>query len=182
MSKKYGKCTNFGGYCRTADNKEEIEILDEQEFVCPECGFDLHPIKNKDNRDRNIPIKKISIFALPIILILIWLWSKDPHPEGSGGITEIADTTGGNPPPVPIDTTTIIHTSIKEVVTNPEWKEYVEDSIRINENNLWCKESFNIALQSLRVLNNVYLKQDSLIKAEVLSLKNNLLDIKKQCD
>jgi hypothetical protein len=31
-------------------------------------------------------------------------------------------------------------------------------------------------------LNNVYLKQDSLIKAEVLSLKNNLLDIKKQCD
>ena len=43
MSKKYGKCTNFGGYCRTADKKEEIEILDEQEFVCPECGFDLHP-------------------------------------------------------------------------------------------------------------------------------------------
>ena len=159
--------------------------MDEQEFVCPECGFDLHPIKNKDNRDRNIPIKKISIFALPIVLILIWfIWHNYPYSGSSGGISEISDTIGGHTSPVNSDTTEITppDNSRPILITNQEWNEYLQDSIRINEHNLWCKESFNIALQSLRVLNDVYLKQDSLTNKQVLSLKNNLLDIKKQCD
>lgn len=42
MATRYGKCTNIGN-CSNADSKKVIEILDGQEFECPECQNELFP-------------------------------------------------------------------------------------------------------------------------------------------
>lgn len=41
---RHGKCTNYSG-CLLAYRGEENEIIDEQPFVCPECGKALIPVQ-----------------------------------------------------------------------------------------------------------------------------------------
>jgi ABC-type amino acid transport substrate-binding protein len=66
MATKYGKCTNIGN-CDNADKKKVFEILDGQDFRCPECDNDLYSTKSDPAPNPKFPtLLKIGI---PIILL-----------------------------------------------------------------------------------------------------------------
>ena len=67
MAKRYGKCTNIGN-CSNADSKKVIEILDGQEFECPDCQNELFPTQS-EKTGSGLKTKKILLFAIPLLLI-----------------------------------------------------------------------------------------------------------------
>lgn len=69
MAKRTGRCTNFGG-CNTADSKRSIEILETQEFVCPECKSNLISADGGGNKNSS-SLKKGLLFAIGLIVVVI---------------------------------------------------------------------------------------------------------------
>jgi ABC-type amino acid transport substrate-binding protein len=67
MAKKYGKCTNIGN-CDNADQKKVIEVVDGQDFACPECGSQLYQIDGATTP--KTPLRKILGIGIPILLVL----------------------------------------------------------------------------------------------------------------
>lgn len=74
MATRYGKCTNIGN-CSNADSKKVIEILDGQEFECPECQNELFPTQ-PERRGGGLSAKKMLLFAIPIALIGLFFLLK----------------------------------------------------------------------------------------------------------
>lgn len=94
MAKKYGKCTNIGG-CDIADKKREIEILDGQDFICPECRNELYLV-TPTGGGSSLTLKKILTFAVPILLVLagvIWWVTQNGEDNDGGEGNDGGDTT-----------------------------------------------------------------------------------------
>lgn len=99
MATRYGKCTNIGN-CSNADSKKIIEILDGQEFECPECQNELFPTQS-EKKGGGLNAKKIMLFAIPIALIGLFfllkpLFSSDEKEESNTTKEKTEQITDGN--------------------------------------------------------------------------------------
>lgn len=52
MAIKKGRCSNYDG-CSKADKDEIIEVDEFDDFVCPECGHPLEPLKSEKKKSSN---------------------------------------------------------------------------------------------------------------------------------
>lgn len=93
MAIKKGRCSNYDG-CSKADKDEIIEIDEFDDFVCPECGHPLEPIKSEKKKSGNKMLFIIggSVVALGIIAAIVFalIGSKSEENEIDPMITETA--------------------------------------------------------------------------------------------
>lgn len=99
MATRYGKCTNIGN-CSNADSKKVIEILDGQEFECPECQNELFQIQGGKSGGGINP-KKLIILAIPIVLIGLFfllkpLFSTDSKETTDEPVVKTEEVSDGN--------------------------------------------------------------------------------------
>lgn len=99
MATRYGKCTNIGN-CSNADSKKVIEILDGQEFECPECQNELFQTQAKRGGS-GLNMKRIMLFIIPIVFIGLFfllkpLISSDEKEEKNVNNVKTEQTTEGN--------------------------------------------------------------------------------------
>ena len=106
MAKRYGKCTNIGN-CSSADSKKVIEILDGQEFECPECQNELFTTQS-EKKQSSFNGKKLMLLGIPLLLIGAFFLLKTI----SGGVT----STGGSP-----GDTTGVGTRGPDTISNDEY-------------------------------------------------------------
>ena len=99
MATRYGKCTNIGN-CSNADSKKVIEILDGQEFECPECQNELFPTQS-EGKGNDLNMKKIMLIAIPIAIIGLFfllkpMFSSDVKVEKNNPSEKIEQIKDGN--------------------------------------------------------------------------------------
>lgn len=117
MAEKKGICRNYVN-CTLAD-KEEIQIVDDLNFVCAECGKSLEPVDGKPakvpmdpDKKRRLIIIGIAVVAIGIIVVCVHaLCGKNdpgPNPPPDDGVDSIEVITGPDtdtvvlPPPPPL--------------------------------------------------------------------------------
>lgn len=71
-----GRCLNIGNYnCNKANKHEIIEVNVGEDFVCPECGWELVEVKH---RFPVVPIIAGGIVVVLLLVLLVWKpWSED---------------------------------------------------------------------------------------------------------
>lgn len=97
MPKRIGRCTNFGG-CNTADSKKAIEIMETQDFACPECKSNL--------LSADVPTgkSKKGLFIVLFILLLLGIGAFFVLQSGSktGNLKPEVESKGQVSPPAAV--------------------------------------------------------------------------------